>query len=121
MQAVNHTSVPRMPTKGHQASAGRCHQQLVIDQPDSLPSPSPVKAYLVQNILQHRHVLLLALVSVRKEEIGLLWQQVLNEDFLDAQNDIRLAQVIANNGTSLTVSTKDGGYSLVFCVGKDAL
>jgi len=56
---------------------------------------------LVEDRVEHGHIVRLALVGVGEEEVRLVGDQLGDGDLLDTENEIRLAQITHHLGSSL--------------------
>lgn len=59
-------------------------------------------ANLLEDGIEHGHVVGLALVGVGEEEVGLVGEELGNGDLLHPQDEVRLAQVCDHLGSGLT-------------------
>ena len=66
---------------------------------------------LLKNGIEHGHVVVLALVRVREEEVRLVWDQLGNGNLLDPEDQIRPTQVSNNLRSSLN-NTKSCHFNI---------
>lgn len=66
----------------------------------------------IQAGVQHGHVVLLRFDGVRKEDVGLIFQQMINRNLLDSDYHGRIADVLLNERTRIYVGLQWIGPSI---------